>query len=93
LITSCTVPSPPTATTKSAFFIAASNNNVYAIDEIIEKPKNPPPMPGNPKMCLASMGNYLFDTDTLHQWMADYMTILARAVADPERQIGQLIVD
>ena len=35
----------------------------------------------------------LFDTDTLHQWMADYMTILARAVADPERQIGQLIVD
>jgi len=31
----------------------------------IEKPKNPPPMPGNPKMCLASMGNYLFSTDTL----------------------------
>ena len=26
----------------------------------LEKPKNPPPMPGNPKMCLASMGNYLF---------------------------------
>jgi glucose-1-phosphate adenylyltransferase len=33
--------------------------------QFLEKPKNPPPMPGNPKMCLASMGNYLFSTDTL----------------------------
>src|SRR6516162_2610580 len=33
----------------------------------LEKPKNPPPMPGNPKMCLASMGNYLFETETLVQ--------------------------
>ena len=31
----------------------------------LEKPKNPPPMPGNPKMCLASMGNYLFKTEPL----------------------------
>jgi glucose-1-phosphate adenylyltransferase len=35
--------------------------------EFLEKPKNPPPMPGNPKMCLASMGNYIFSTDTLVQ--------------------------
>src|SRR5829696_8463486 len=33
----------------------------------LEKPKNPPPMPGNPKMCLASMGNYLFSTEPLVQ--------------------------
>ncbi|MBN8228681.1 glucose-1-phosphate adenylyltransferase [Corallococcus macrosporus] len=33
--------------------------------QFLEKPQNPPPMPGNPKMCLASMGNYLFSTDTL----------------------------
>ena len=33
----------------------------------LEKPRNPPPMPGNPKMCLASMGNYLFNTQTLVQ--------------------------
>ncbi len=33
--------------------------------DFVEKPKNPPPMPGNPKMCLASMGNYLFRTDSL----------------------------
>jgi glucose-1-phosphate adenylyltransferase len=31
----------------------------------VEKPKNPPPMPGNPNYCLASMGNYLFSTDSL----------------------------
>lgn len=31
----------------------------------VEKPKNPPPMPGDPTRCLASMGNYLFNTDTL----------------------------
>jgi glucose-1-phosphate adenylyltransferase len=31
----------------------------------LEKPKDPPPMPGNPDMCLASMGNYLFETELL----------------------------
>jgi glucose-1-phosphate adenylyltransferase len=30
-----------------------------------EKPKNPKPMPGNPKMSLVSMGNYLFKTEPL----------------------------
>lgn len=31
----------------------------------VEKPKNPPPMPGDPTRCLASMGNYIFQTETL----------------------------
>jgi len=30
-----------------------------------EKVQNPPTMPGNPEMCLASMGNYIFQTDRL----------------------------
>jgi glucose-1-phosphate adenylyltransferase len=30
-----------------------------------EKVENPPHMPGNPEMCLASMGNYVFDTGVL----------------------------
>jgi glucose-1-phosphate adenylyltransferase len=30
-----------------------------------EKVKNPPPMPGNESMCLASMGNYVFNPDLL----------------------------
>jgi amino acid adenylation domain-containing protein len=35
----------------------------------------------------------LLDTDTLQQWMADYATILSHAAADPERQLGRLMVD
>jgi glucose-1-phosphate adenylyltransferase len=30
-----------------------------------EKPAAPTPVPGNPKLCLASMGNYIFDTEFL----------------------------
>jgi glucose-1-phosphate adenylyltransferase len=30
-----------------------------------EKSENPPTMPGNPEMCLASMGNYIFSTGML----------------------------
>lgn len=35
------------------------------VKNFVEKPKNPPPMPGDPTKCLASMGNYIFNTDTL----------------------------
>jgi glucose-1-phosphate adenylyltransferase len=35
------------------------------IDAFLEKPADPPPMPGNPDMCYASMGNYVFDADVL----------------------------
>lgn len=35
------------------------------VQGFLEKPKNPPPMPGHPELCLASMGNYLFATDVL----------------------------
>ena len=31
----------------------------------VEKPQNPRPIPGQPGICLASMGNYLFNTDFL----------------------------
>jgi glucose-1-phosphate adenylyltransferase len=31
----------------------------------VEKPKNPPPMPGRPDTALASMGIYVFETKTL----------------------------
>jgi glucose-1-phosphate adenylyltransferase len=37
----------------------------------VEKPKDPPPMPGNPAMCLASMGNYLFTTESLVREVTD----------------------
>lgn len=33
--------------------------------EFVEKPKDPPAMPGNPDMALASMGIYVFETEYL----------------------------
>ncbi|MGH7435398.1 MAG: glucose-1-phosphate adenylyltransferase [Polyangiaceae bacterium] len=36
-----------------------------------EKVKNPPPMPGDPSRCLASMGNYVFRTDVLLRELRD----------------------
>lgn len=35
--------------------------------EFLEKVPNPPEIPGQPGMCLASMGNYIFNADTLTQ--------------------------
>ncbi|MBT8200030.1 MAG: glucose-1-phosphate adenylyltransferase [Acidimicrobiia bacterium] len=35
------------------------------IIEFVEKSSDPPTMPDNPEMCLASMGNYVFDRQTL----------------------------
>jgi amino acid adenylation domain-containing protein len=35
----------------------------------------------------------LFETDTIHQWMADYTAILGRAAANPEGLLGWLIAN
>ena len=49
----------------------ASGFGVMAVDKtsritaFVEKPKDPPAMPGNPDMCLASMGIYVFETQFL----------------------------
>lgn len=37
------------------------------INEFVEKPSNPPPMPGRPDQALASMGIYIFNTDFLFE--------------------------
>jgi glucose-1-phosphate adenylyltransferase len=49
----------------------ASDFGVLTVDatgrvvDFVEKPKVPQPMPGDPKHCLVSMGNYLFSRRTL----------------------------
>ncbi len=48
----------------SEFGILHVDEEGHAVD-FVEKPENPPPMPGDPTRCLASMGNYLFRTDVL----------------------------
>jgi glucose-1-phosphate adenylyltransferase len=52
---------------------AAGQFGVMTVDErdrIIgfdEKPEKPNPIPGKPGLCLASMGNYIFNTDFLYE--------------------------
>ncbi|MTA13584.1 MAG: glucose-1-phosphate adenylyltransferase, partial [Actinobacteria bacterium] len=48
----------------SAFGIIHAADDGRIVD-FLEKPADPPPMPGDPTMSLASMGNYVFSTDTL----------------------------
>ncbi len=55
---------------------------IYGFDE---KPKDPVPMPGNPDMCLASMGNYIFNTDIL-------LDALAKAQKKREHDFGKNIL-
>ncbi|HEY5624609.1 MAG TPA: glucose-1-phosphate adenylyltransferase [Gammaproteobacteria bacterium] len=50
------------------------NGRIIAFDE---KPANPAPIPGQDKLCLASMGNYVFNTRFLYE-------CLIRDVDDPK---------
>ena len=45
----------------------------YHIKSFVEKPQNPPPMPGHPDMALASMGIYIFNADYLFQILEEDM--------------------
>jgi glucose-1-phosphate adenylyltransferase len=42
-------------------------NKASRIIEFNEKPAEPTPIPGQPGLCLASMGNYLFNTEFLYE--------------------------
>jgi glucose-1-phosphate adenylyltransferase len=42
-------------------------NEDMRITSFLEKPKNPPPMPGKPGSALASMGVYVFNADFLYE--------------------------
>jgi glucose-1-phosphate adenylyltransferase len=48
----------------SAFGVIAVDQD-GRIRDFVEKPQNPPTMPGDPTHCLVSMGNYLFNSDVL----------------------------
>ncbi|MHB2169298.1 glucose-1-phosphate adenylyltransferase [Alsobacter sp. R-9] len=71
----------------------ATGFGVMHVDEkdrivsFLEKPKNPPPMPGKPDVALASMGIYVFDTKVLFD-------LLNRDAADPNssRDFGKDII-
>lgn len=47
------------------FGIIKTASDGTSIDEFLEKPEDPPTIPGSPDECFASMGNYIFTTDAL----------------------------
>jgi len=49
----------------SAFGIVQVAKDGRTVEAFLEKPADPPPMPGNPEMSYSSMGNYVFDTNVL----------------------------
>lgn len=59
----------------SAFGVMAVDDN-SKITDFLEKPADPPAMPGNPDMSLASMGIYIFNAEYLYKE-------LKRDLADP----------
>jgi len=61
----CTVAVLPVPIEEGSQFGIVDVNAAGEVVAFLEKPKNPPPMPGDPTRCLASMGNYIFSTDTL----------------------------
>lgn len=65
-----TIAAYPTPLEEASRFGVIQTNDKWQITEFQEKPKDPKPMPGNPNMALASMGNYIFSRraieDLLH---------------------------
>ena len=49
----------------SSFGIVSVGKDGRTVEEFLEKPADPPMLPGRPDECYASMGNYVFDTDVL----------------------------
>ena len=71
------------------------------ITEFIEKPADPPAMPGNPEMSLASMGIYIFNAPYLYQLLEEDARnadsshdfgkdLIPRAVAEGQAQAHQI---
>lgn len=70
----------------TGFGVMAVDEN-YTITSFVEKPKDPPAIPGNPDFALASMGIYVFDT----QFLFDQLRRDA-ATPDSRRDFGNDII-
>jgi glucose-1-phosphate adenylyltransferase len=49
----------------SGFGVIQTGSDGRTIEAFLEKPTDPPPIPGRQDQCYASMGNYVFSTDVL----------------------------
>ena len=61
----CTIAAIPVPIAEAHQFGICKVDESGRLVDFLEKPKNPPPMPGRPDMALASMGNYVFKADVL----------------------------
>jgi glucose-1-phosphate adenylyltransferase len=62
-VTVAAIPVPRAEAT--AFGVIQTARDGRSIEAFLEKPADPPAMPGHPDQAYASMGNYLFTTDVL----------------------------
>jgi glucose-1-phosphate adenylyltransferase len=62
-VTVATIPVP--RSDASDFGIVGVGTDGRTVEEFLEKPAEPPALPGSPDQSYASMGNYLFSTDVL----------------------------
>ena len=60
-----TVAAIPVARSEASAFGIIEAGSDGRILRFHEKPEDPPPMPGDPQRCLASMGNYVFTSEAL----------------------------
>jgi glucose-1-phosphate adenylyltransferase len=72
----CTVGCIEVPRSEASAFGVMAVNEANRIVEFLEKPAQPPPMPGRADVSLASMGIYVFNTDYLY-------AELERDIADP----------
>lgn len=90
---SCTVGCIEVPRDEARAFGVMATNNLRKITSFVEKPADPPAMPGHPDRALASMGIYVFDADYLYRLLeADLANpqsshdfgkdVIPRAVAD-----------
>jgi glucose-1-phosphate adenylyltransferase len=62
-VTVAAIPVPRAEATE--FGVIQTGSDGQSIEAFLEKPADPPAMPGHPDQAYASMGNYLFDTNVL----------------------------
>jgi len=81
----CTVAAMPVPIERASSFGIIDADTDGRMKGFIEKPKTPPPMPGDPSRAYCSMGNYIFNTDTLIKG-------LIRAEMNKEYDFGKHVI-
>jgi glucose-1-phosphate adenylyltransferase len=67
-VTVAALPVPISAASSFGVIEVDSDQRIIGFEE---KPKNPKPMPTDPRLAYSSMGNYLFDTDLLVEMLLE----------------------